>query len=51
MCFPKNMSKKIGKNISAKLSGKYSQKHFDHPKQSATDSYFKKSNLKNSRSS
>ena len=34
---PKNISKIIGKNKSKKLSGKYSQKLFHHPKQSAAD--------------
>ena len=31
------MGKNIGKNISKILRGKYSQKLFDHAKQSATD--------------
>ena len=31
------MGKKIGKKISINLSSKYSQKLFDHSKQSATD--------------
>ena len=31
------MGKKIGKNISMNLSGKYSQKLLDHSKQSTTD--------------
>ena len=31
------MSKIIGKNIIQNLSGKYSQKYFDHTKQSATN--------------
>ena len=35
MSFPKN----IGKNIRENLSGKYSQKHIDHAKQSATDTH------------
>ena len=30
------MGKNIGKNISNSLSGKYTQKHFHHAKQSAT---------------
>ena len=38
LSFDKNMSKKLEKNISKSLSGKYSQKHLDHVKQSATDS-------------
>ena len=37
MSFAKNMSKIIGKNIIQNLSGKYSQKYFDHTKQSATN--------------
>ena len=36
LCFAKNMSRYVGKNISEKLSGKYSQKPFDHAKKSAT---------------
>ena len=35
--FAKNKGKKIGKNISMNLSGKYSQKLLDHSKQSTTD--------------
>ena len=31
------MGKNFGKNINKNLSGKYSQKLFDHAKQSATD--------------
>ena len=31
------MGKNIGNNVSKNLSGKYSQKFFDHAKQSATD--------------
>ena len=31
------MSKNIGKSINKNLSSKYSQKHFDHVKQSAID--------------
>ena len=31
------MSKIIGKNVIQNLSGKYSQKYFDHTKQSATN--------------
>ena len=31
------MSKNIGKSINKNLSSKYSQKLFDHAKQSATD--------------
>ena len=34
MSFGKNMGKNIGKNIT-----KYSQKPFDHAKQSATDAF------------
>ena len=37
LSFAKNMGKILVKNISKKLSGKYSQKLFDHDKQSATD--------------
>ena len=37
LSFAKNMSESIGKNISKNLSGKYSQKLFDHAKKSATD--------------
>ena len=33
------MVKKIGKNISKNLNGKYSQKLLDHTKQSATDAF------------
>ena len=36
LSFSKNMDKNIGKNISKTLSSKYSQKLFDHSKQSAT---------------
>ena len=35
--FAKNMGKNIGKIISKNLSSKYSQKLFDHAKQSTTD--------------
>ena len=35
--FVKNLCKNIGKNISQNLGSKYSQKHFDHVKKSATD--------------
>ena len=35
--FLKILVKNIGRSISKKLSGKYSQKHFGHTKQSATD--------------
>ena len=31
------MGKNIAKNISKSLSGNYSQKHFDHARQSVTD--------------
>ena len=37
LSFAKNMDKTIGKNISTILSIKYRKKHFDHTKQSATD--------------
>ena len=37
MTFTKSVGKKICKNINKNLSGKYSQKRFDHGKQSATD--------------
>ena len=37
MSFAKNKSKKIGKDLSKNLSGKYSHKLLDHAKQSATD--------------
>ena len=37
LSFAKNIGKNIGKNISKNLNGKYSQKHLDHAKQSATD--------------
>ena len=33
------MGKKIGKNISKSLSGKCSQKNFDHVKKSAEDAF------------
>ena len=33
------MGKSFGKNIRSNLSGKYSQKFFDHAKQSATDAF------------
>ena len=33
------MSKNIGTNISKNLISKYSQKHLDHAKQSATDAF------------
>ena len=36
LSFANNMSKNIGKNISKILRGIYSQKHFDHTKQSTT---------------
>ena len=39
MSFAKIMSKKIVKNISKNLSGKYSRKRFDHAKKSATDTF------------
>ena len=37
LSFAKNMGKTIGKIISKNLSSKYSQKRFDHAKQSTTD--------------
>ena len=37
--FAKNMGKTIGRNISKIWSGKYSQKLFDHAKQSDTDTF------------
>ena len=37
LSFARNMRKIIGKNISKNLSRKYSQKLFDHAKQSAMD--------------
>ena len=37
LSFAKNMGKNIGKNKSKNLSGKYSQKHFGHAEQSATN--------------
>ena len=37
LCFAKNMSRYVGKNMSEKLSGKYSQKLLDHAKKSATE--------------
>ena len=37
LSFAKNMGKNIGKIISKNLSSKYSQKLFDHAKQSTTD--------------
>ena len=37
LSYAKNMGKNIGKNISKNLSAKYSQKLFDHAKQSTTD--------------
>ena len=39
MSFAKNIGKEIPKNISKNLSGKYSQKHLDHAKKSATDAF------------
>ena len=39
MSFAKNMGKNIVENITKNLSGKYSQKHFDYAKQSATDAF------------
>ena len=37
LCFAKNMSQNIGKDISKNICGKYRQKLFDHVKQSDTD--------------
>ena len=37
MSFAKNMGKNISKNINESLSGKYSQRRFDHAKRSAAD--------------
>ena len=39
LSFAKNMGKNIVENITKNLSGKYSQKHFDYAKQSATDAF------------
>ena len=39
LSFPKNIDKNFGKKISKTLNGKYSQKLFDHAKQSATDEF------------
>ena len=39
LSFPKNIGKNLGKKISKTLNGKYSQKLFDHAKQSATDEF------------
>ena len=39
LSFAKNMSQRIGKIVSKKLSGKYSQKILGHAKQSATDAF------------
>ena len=39
LSFPKNIDKNLGKKISKTLNGKYSQKLFDHGKQSATDEF------------
>ena len=53
LIFAKNMGKNISNNISQNLRGTYSQKPFDHTKQSATDSLKTASIrviLKNSRS-
>ena len=52
LSFAGNMSKITGKKISKNLSSKYSQKHLDHAKQSATDALKTiqhKSNSKNRR--
>ena len=37
LAFAKYMGKSVGKNLNNNLSGTYSQKLFDHDKQSATD--------------
>ena len=37
LAFAKNMGKNIEKFVRKRLSGKYSQKRFDHAKQSATN--------------
>ena len=37
LAFAKNMGKNIEKFVSKRLSGKYSQKRFDHAKQSPTN--------------
>ena len=37
LSFAKNMNKNIDKYMSKNFSGKYSQKHFHHAKQSTTD--------------
>ena len=42
------MSKKVGKNVTKTLGGKYIQKFLGHAEQSATDC-FKKDSSKNSR--
>ena len=34
LAFAKNIGKNVGENIIKNLSGKYSQEHFDHAKQS-----------------
>ena len=39
LLFAENMCKIISKNTSKSLSGKYSQKRYDHDKQSATDAF------------
>ena len=39
MSFPKNRVRNIGENISKNLKRKYSQKLFDHAKQSAADAF------------
>ena len=39
LSFAKNMGKNIVESITKNLSGKYSQKHFDYAKQSATDAF------------
>ena len=52
LSFAGNISKITGKKISKNLSSKYSQKHLDHAKQSATDALKTiqhKSNSKNKR--
>ena len=51
LCFTRDMGENIGKNRSKNLRSKYSQKFFDHVKQSPTDAsktdLKKKSNSKN----
>ena len=37
MSFTKDLSKTAGNSVSKDSSGKFSQKHFDHAKKTATD--------------